>query len=329
MFAQTLTSKSILFMRHNRLEEARVLLEGALEYATDHDLPAVASRAINNLAVVFESRDRYVDAVEASRRGLELARRVGDRLGQGNFLAGPISAAVLLGRWDDALAWAAETDSLDMDIDYVQNLLLPLGEVYCRRGELDKARAHLEQHDAARDSDDVQARSGYLLARSGVLRAEGKLHDALRDAEAVIQLQEAIGITFLTVKLGYVEAMEAALALGDTERARELVRFVEALRRGTDRRCSRRKRIVSGPGSTTTSAEFEVAAADFRRLEMAFYLAVTLLEHGEWLVAHDREDEAEPLLAEAREIFERLGARPWLDRAAAVRPEEGREPVPA
>ena len=176
MFAQTLTSKSILFMRHNRLEEARVLLEGALELR-DRPRPPGGGLCgrINNLAVVFESRDRYVDAVETSRRGLELARRVGDRLGEGNFLAGPISAAVLLGRWDDALAWAAETDSLDMDIDYVQNLLLPLGEVYCRRGELDKARAHLEQHDAARDSDDVQARSGYLLARSGVLRAEGKL----------------------------------------------------------------------------------------------------------------------------------------------------------
>ena len=145
----------------------------------------------------------------------------------------------------------------------------------------------------------------------------------------MIGLQEAIGITFLTVKLGYVEAMEAALALGDTERARELVRFVEALRPGD------RPPLLEAHAHRVRArldddeSEFEVAAADFRRLEMAFYLAVTLLEHGEWLVAHDREDEAEPLLAEAREIFERLGARPWLDRAAAVRPEEGREPVPA
>jgi hypothetical protein len=45
-------------------------------------------------------------------------------------------------------------------------------------------------------------------------------------------------------------------------------------------------------------------------------------------VGTGREDEAEPLLAEAREIFERLGARPWLERANSVVPE-GREPVPA
>ena len=31
--------------------------------------------------------------------------------------------------------------------------------------------------------------------------------------------------------------------------------------------------------------------------------------------------EAEPLLAEAREIFARLEARPWLERAAGVEPE--------
>jgi class 3 adenylate cyclase len=328
VFAQTLTSKSILFMRHNRLEEARVLLEGALGFAMAHDLPAAASRALNNLAVVFESRDRYVDAVETSRRGLELARRVGDRLSEGNFLAGPISAAVLLGRWDDALAWAAETDSLDMNVDYVQNLLLPLGEVYCRRGELDRARAHLEQHDAARDSDDVQARAGYLLVRSGLLRAEGKLLEALRDAEAVIGLQEEIGITFLTVKLGYVEAMEAALALGGAGRAQELVRFIEALRPGDrppllEAHAHRFRAHLDDDGTG-----FDAAESDFRRLEMAFYLAVTLLEHGEWLVGHGREDEAEPLLAEARETFEQLEARPWLERANSVVPE-GREPVPA
>jgi len=41
---------------------------------------------------------------------------------------------------------------------------------------------------------------------------------------------------------------------------------------------------------------------------------VTLLQHGEWLVAQGRADEAAPLLAEAREIFERLEVTPWLGR---------------
>jgi len=49
-----------------------------------------------------------------------------------------------------------------------------------------------------------------------------------------------------------------------------------------------------------------------------FWLAVTQLEHGEWLVGQGRPSEAEPRLAEAGEIFERLEARPWLERATAV-----------
>ena len=47
-------------------------------------------------------------------------------------------------------------------------------------------------------------------------------------------------------------------------------------------------------------------------------MAVTELEHGEWLVGQGRGDEAEQLLAEAREIFERLEATPWIERANAV-----------
>ncbi len=51
---------------------------------------------------------------------------------------------------------------------------------------------------------------------------------------------------------------------------------------------------------------------------MPFWLAITETEHGEWLASHGRAAEAEPLLAEARETFERLEADPWLERVAAA-----------
>jgi ATP/maltotriose-dependent transcriptional regulator MalT len=59
---------------------------------------------------------------------------------------------------------------------------------------------------------------------------------------------------------------------------------------------------------------FKGAAGLFRELAVPFYLAVTELESSEWLVAQGRSDEAEPLLAEACEIFKRLQAKPWLER---------------
>jgi hypothetical protein len=42
------------------------------------------------------------------------------------------------------------------------------------------------------------------------------------------------------------------------------------------------------------------------------------LEHAELLAASDRAEAGQPLLAEAREIFEQLRATPWLERVGAL-----------
>jgi hypothetical protein len=65
-------------------------------------------------------------------------------------------------------------------------------------------------------------------------------------------------------------------------------------------------------------AGFKEATGLFRELSLPFWMAVTLLEHGEWLAGHDRVEQAEAQLFEARQIFERLKARPWLDRLERV-----------
>ena len=61
-------------------------------------------------------------------------------------------------------------------------------------------------------------------------------------------------------------------------------------------------------------------AGIFREYGLVFWLAVTLLQHGEWLVSQGRVEQADPLLAEARETFEQLEAKPWLERATQVSP---------
>ncbi|MGZ8694653.1 MAG: hypothetical protein ACXWYS_04365 [Gaiellaceae bacterium] len=125
-----------------------------------------------------------------------------------------------------------------------------------------------------------------------------------------------------------VEAVEAALQLGRGESAEELLALVDDLGPGENSqslRAQRRRlgaRIASGRGEhEKAEQEHKRAVGAFRELAMPFWLAVTLLEYGESLATVARAAEAEPLLAEAREIFERLGARPWLERADRVRPE--------
>jgi tetratricopeptide (TPR) repeat protein len=319
VFAQALTSKSILYTYRNRLEEAGILLEGALARALEHDLHAAAVRAFNNLAVVLESLDRYGEAVELTNRALELARRVGDRVWESIFMGGPISSLVLLGRWEEALARAAEFKSIgghgiDAELD------VHVVEVMCARGDVQTARAWLDDHTAAHSSEDIQALTGHLVAAAQTLRAEGRLSEALASAESGLDSRPSLGITFLTIKLALVEALEAAFELHDTAKVEELLDLVESLRQGERPRlleahAHRMRAKLSGDDAGFTAAEDR-----FRDLSLQFWLAVTLLEHGELLVAHGRTEAAEPLLAEAREVFGRLGATPWLDRLDLVAP---------
>jgi tetratricopeptide (TPR) repeat protein len=292
-----------LYSQRNRLEEARILLEGALERALANDLHAAAFRAMNNLAVNYESSDQYVEAADMSDRGLELARRVGDRVWEEIFLLGPISALVLLGRWDAALAREFETEGVVEELA----LLAPLVVTECARGDVTQARSRLDGAADLKVSDDAQARYGYLFAEAHVLRAEGRPQEALSAAESAAG--GGLGLTFLTMKLGFVEMLESAFALGDSSRVLEVIDRIEALRPGDRSRLLEAHAHRFRAKLTGDEAGYRAAAALFRDRSLEYWLAVTLLEHGE-------ASGSESLLAEAREIFERLGATPWLERAA-------------
>src|SRR5262249_3480954 len=187
VIAQPLASKSTMYTGRNRLEQARILLEGALDFSLENDLHPAALRAFNNLAVNHESQDRYRDAVDTSGRGLELAHRVGDRVWEEICLYGPISALVMIGEWDEALARAASAEH-DAVIT-VGQLTLPAGLVECARGDIAAARRRVDELASLATSDDPQAKAHYTVSRAQVLRAEGRLSDALASAEAAIEVK--------------------------------------------------------------------------------------------------------------------------------------------
>ena len=156
-----------------------------------------------------------------------------------------------------------------------------------------------------------------LASRAALHRAEGRLREALLDGEATIETARTLGIAFQAVKRGIVEALEAAFALGESATVEELLTTIESDPTGSrppylDAQARRFRARLAGD-----AAGFRAAAARFRELEIPFWLAVTLLEAG-----------GEPGLAEAREIFERLEATPWLERVSPAA-SEGQLHVPA
>jgi hypothetical protein len=126
-----------------------------------------------------------------------------------------------------------------------------------------------------------------------------------------------------------VEALEAAFDLGDTAKVEELLESVERLRPG-DRppllaaHATRfRARLAAAPEDAERG--FRWAAELFGELGVVFWRAAAQLEHAEWLVKQDRAAEAQLLLDEATELFVRLEAAPWIERAQRVL-TQGREP---
>jgi tetratricopeptide (TPR) repeat protein len=126
-------------------------------------------------------------------------------------------------------------------------------------------------------------------------------------------------------RLALVDALEAALELGDLEWIRSQVEEFRN-RRPADQlpfsvgQMRRFEALLAARSGESERAEerFRSATEILREISARFYLACVLLEHGEWLTESGRAAEAEPLLAEAREVFERLAASPWLERLDAL-----------
>src|SRR5919201_5973735 len=135
------------------------------------------------------------------------------------------------GEWDEALARGAEIpDGAHRQFGNVilQSKLYPLGQIHINRGDVDEARTLMRQVDedfAA--SDDIQERATVGLGRAIVARAEGRFADALGAAEEAIRGRASAGRAIADA--GVVVAVEGRFALGELERADEMLGDVNEL----------------------------------------------------------------------------------------------------
>jgi predicted ATPase/DNA-binding SARP family transcriptional activator len=319
VLAGALNTRYVLLHRAGRKDAPRVL-ERAIAIAREHHLTGELLRLLYNLSYEEAVWDRIVDARRADLEGLELARARGFDSDEKEFVWNLIEADIELGDWDAAFRAAAERQSQQVGRP---SFLSRFPWLFVQRGEFGEARRTLEKLAPLAAEDGIQARSLEANARAVVRRAEGRAPEALAAAEEVLARRAVLGGRHGWVKLAFVEAVEAAFALDDLDRVAELLRewelrsselrspFVEA----HEQRFAARLAAQRGEAEAVEPS-FLRATDIFRELSMPFYLAVTLLEHGEWLAGEGRREDAEPLLVEACETFQRLKARPWVDRAS-------------
>jgi tetratricopeptide (TPR) repeat protein len=324
VLAQALNSSGVIMTFGSRLEQAQALIKRALELALEYELPAAALRAYNNLGDVLHRRDRCEEATVQLEQGIAYARRVGDRANEQRLLGELSWSLALTGRWPEALSLLNQVPEERL-VELLGTFLIALPEPLVAQGRLEDARHLLSLHTRYEASADVQQRTAYRAAESVVLRAEVKDRQALAAAdEVLLELLESQPAD-QAIKVAFPQALEAALALGERERAEQLLTPIEALPPGRLAPSLRahatrfRARLAAQDGDSQKAEQgFAAAAATFREYSMPFWLAVTLTEHGEWLASEDRASEAEPMLTEACETFERLQAKPWLERVEAA-----------
>jgi class 3 adenylate cyclase/tetratricopeptide (TPR) repeat protein len=327
------TKATLLYFGRNRRREGLLLMRHALEVALANDRVEPALRAYNNLAAFLDNEGLQREAAAIAEGFLELARRVGDVGGVLQATAWQAGSLLDLGDWDRALE-LAETVSVDDRVHVASQMLeANVAAISLLRGDFDEPRRWLAETREGVDPNEAQSVAGYEVWQAGLLVREGRPEEALAAAERALALRDKLGITSGFVHFALESALLAAAELGNKEKFDDVFSIIEQappgqvtpnLRALGTRFAAQRATLEHD--SASAEVGFRAAARLYGELSWPFNRAEVLLEHAEWLASEGRTNEAEPLAVEAREIFERLRATPYLERldrlqtgAAAVR----------
>jgi class 3 adenylate cyclase/tetratricopeptide (TPR) repeat protein len=301
-----------------RPTESTALLSHALTRALELDLTLEAVRAFYNLADNLMAEGRFAEGHSLLEKGLEVARRRGDRLGERRLVAQGLTALVALGRWDEAIANAA---LLRQQIDiWTAQAVVSIPTVLAARGDFDAIRTLLNDFAAGGwPAVEVAAKISLATAHRGNPDAISLISEAREAALALIPRG-----TSETPAL-VAELFDSAFAVDDLGTVRTLLGVIGSLKPAEllpllDAEATRARASLDAHIGDPEAADqhFRRAIGLFRELDTPFYLARAQLEYVELLIGTERDPGS--LLDEAIANFEALRAQPWLDRARALNP---------
>jgi class 3 adenylate cyclase/tetratricopeptide (TPR) repeat protein len=319
--ANAFNTMGIVAQARGHNQESLAYQRHALAIAVEHDLEVTGSLYFNLSDSEFH-RDRYDDALGYLEQALEFFRRRGSRPSERGTLAEMTYPFYMLGRWDEALALAAEIPEDSLHESVTLSLLSSLTEIHVHRGNPAEARRLLSLYPE--ESSDVQEQSSYIAAQAAVLHGENSLEEALaaglESLSSYRSLATRPGVATVTfssqqVKQGFLHAVECAIELGQREQAIELLDEVGEVPPGVRPPYLEAQALRLRARLDADPAGFTAAAARFRELKMPFWVAVAQLEQVE---SRGGREQAAAVWAGARATFEGLGATPWLDRLVAA-----------
>ena len=314
VLAHALSTASLIAINRGRWETGRALVRRALDIALEHDLHDATLRSYNNAAAVEAHFGNFPEMVSLCERGVEYARRIGNRSSEWFGMGNVIDGYAALGRWDEAAAVEAEIPD-DLEPAVTAHLGTTFAFIGRHRGDIELAERALERAEVLRASASLQDTRSYAVTKWNVLMATGETEAALALAQKALSHE---GTQLTDFAIGVIEP---AILLGRFDSALEIVSKLESMPRGevenyvrADAQLARAQISAATGDAQRADDNFLRATATFREYGLPFFLAHALVWYCEWLVGQGRAVDAEPLASEAREILERLGARPWLER---------------
>ena len=313
---EALINKGLLLQ--HRPNESLGLMRQALVLAEESGAERGALRACMNLSYLLALSERREEAIEAVERGIALARRRGDRTWELSLTTNLVSSYYVSGRWDEVERIAAEMpEEGRITSNPVQaSTVLDLAQMALYRGEHERVCELAGEYATWTDTAHVQVHGVGIWARTLVAQAEARHDDALRECLGGLRderhAEDPIAVEVL-LELG----CESAVAAESADALVELVELAEAAPIDPTRSLQAHVKLQRARlAALREEAEphFEEAVTALREIDEPFWIANALLEQAEWLVAQGRVDEAAPLAAEARKVFERLRVPPKLER---------------
>jgi len=324
LVAEALINKALALNDLGRRREAVALYEGVIRLAHTAGLVYPELRARNNLGVSIADYDMR-RALVVFRKGLEIARKLGWRSTtyMGNVAGALVSTAT---DWDEALAGVEEMLATDLEPRDRQLLEAPVIFPLAARGELEDDRFAAYER-LVQTLANPQASAQLEINRGGVAWCRG-------DFEAVVRAGLAAAESPLPSKAieGLSNAFRGALWLRDLPGVRLVTnRIEENLQRtpvAVAIRSTGRGGLVGLEGRTSEAvAHFREAIRRCREIGLDWTAAETALDFA-WTVG-PQVPEARAAAEEARAVFERVGARVYLERLDAVMAGAGSNSVAA
>jgi DNA-binding CsgD family transcriptional regulator len=230
-------------------------------------------------------------------------------------------AEIFRSRLDDAQRTASEGLRISRatgQLQWVSQLSATLAHVAALRGDEAECRAQVDQALAAGSGSGTAPGAPWTYWSQGLLdlglgRAQSALDRLLPLTDPAVRHQ-------ICATRSVPDLVEAAVRLGAPERADEafgrFARWADRTRQGWAAALVARCRALRAPDSAAEGLYAEALAGHDPQAR-AMDWARTALLYGEWLRRARRKSEARGHLQGALDVFERLGAGPWADRARA------------